>query len=147
MVSAADALRRYHAARAQFGATYVPIAPNLFSKVQKNAQEAHEAIRPTAPGVLPAAVGGALGAGTDEARLYRLIWARAMAGVRWGRSEAPRAQLRSIVCLVLNCDETVSLSDHCSCASRFMLFVFAFQLCSGSHPRAATSRPRRCPRQ
>ena len=46
----------------------------------KNAQEAHEAIRPagdrfTEPGV----VAGAVGAGSDEARLYDLVWKRTVA--------------------------------------------------------------------
>jgi len=63
----------------EFGAAYVPNMPRIFKKVQKNAQEAHEAIRPTSPKVLPAAVAARLGSGSDEARLYRLIWARAMA--------------------------------------------------------------------
>ena len=66
-------------AGAEFGEDYVPEKPNFFKKVQKNAQEAHEAIRPTEAGILPQAVANRLGAGSDEARLYRLIWARTMA--------------------------------------------------------------------
>ena len=66
-------------AGAEFGEEYVPEKPNFFRKVQKNAQEAHEAIRPTKAGILPQAVANRLGSGSDEARLYRLIWARTMA--------------------------------------------------------------------
>ena len=44
---------------------------------RRNAQEAHEAIRPTSFGRDPDAVAGHLG--RDEARLYRLIWQRALA--------------------------------------------------------------------
>ena len=66
-------------ATSEFGPTHVPAAPNLYKKKQKNAQEAHEAIRPTSARTLPRAVANRLGAGSDEARLYRLIWARTMA--------------------------------------------------------------------
>lgn len=62
-----------------FGADYVPESPRYFKKTQKNAQEAHEAIRPTKAGRVPAQVAKMLGPGSDEARLYALIWARAMA--------------------------------------------------------------------
>ena len=66
-------------ADAEIGAAYVPKTPNYYKKKQKNAQEAHEAIRPTSAAVLPSAVANRLGPGSDEARLYRLIWARTMA--------------------------------------------------------------------
>ena len=62
-----------------FGAEYVPESPRYFKKSQKNAQEAHEAIRPTNARRLPAQVARQIGPGSDEARLYGLIWARAMA--------------------------------------------------------------------
>ena len=67
------------AARAEFGPAHVPAAPNAYRKKQKNAQEAHEAIRPTSAGTLPRAVANRLGADSDEARLYGLVWARTMA--------------------------------------------------------------------
>ena len=50
-------------AGAEFGKDYVPEKPNFFKKVQKNAQEAHEAIRPTEAGILPQAVANRLGPG------------------------------------------------------------------------------------
>ena len=62
-----------------FGDEYVPESPRYFKKKQKNAQEAHEAIRPTKAGRLPAQVARQIGPGSDEARLYALIWARTMA--------------------------------------------------------------------
>ena len=62
-----------------FGPAYVPAKPAYYKKTQKNAQEAHEAIRPTNPRVAPGAVANRLGAGSDEARLYALVWARTMA--------------------------------------------------------------------
>ncbi len=61
----------------QFGDRYVPKAPRKYTVKVKNAQEAHEAIRPTDMSALPANVDRFLG--RDEARLYELIWTRAIA--------------------------------------------------------------------
>ena len=70
-----------HQARAtigrEYGARYVPEAPRAYRTQAKNAQEAHEAIRPTDLGRLPASVRGALS--DDQARLYELIWKRTLA--------------------------------------------------------------------
>jgi DNA topoisomerase I len=51
--------------------------PRQYRTTVKNAQEAHEAIRPTNFGQTPTRLGGRLG--SDEARLYELIWKRAVA--------------------------------------------------------------------
>ncbi len=61
----------------EFGAGYVPDAPRKYTVKAKNAQEAHEAIRPTDMGRLPAHVARQLDA--DQARLYELIWKRTIA--------------------------------------------------------------------
>jgi DNA topoisomerase-1 len=61
---------------AQFGKRYVPGAPRLYKTKAKNAQEAHEAIRPTDFGRQPDKVKGL---SAEEARLYKLIWQRAVA--------------------------------------------------------------------
>ena len=61
----------------QFGAAYVPKAPRKYTVKAKNAQEAHEAIRPTDLGRLPGAIAHSLE--RDEARLYELIWTRTIA--------------------------------------------------------------------
>ncbi len=61
----------------QFGAAYVPKAPRKYQVKAKNAQEAHEAIRPTDLARLPAAIAHSLD--RDEARLYELIWTRTIA--------------------------------------------------------------------
>ena len=66
-------------ATSEFSPAHVPASPNVYKKKQKNAQEAHEAIRPTSARTLPRAVANRLGDGSDEARLYALIWARTMA--------------------------------------------------------------------
>ena len=61
---------------AQFGDKYVPEKPRMYKSKAKNAQEAHECIRPTSFGRAP---GKIRGLGDDEQRLYELIWKRAMA--------------------------------------------------------------------
>jgi DNA topoisomerase I len=60
-----------------FGAQYVPGAPRTYQNKSKNAQEAHEAVRPTDPHRTPAQV--AKYVDRDQARLYELIWNRAVA--------------------------------------------------------------------
>jgi DNA topoisomerase-1 len=61
----------------RYGAEYVPEKPNFFKTKSKNAQEAHEAIRPTSACQSPAELKGKLG--NDQFRLYELVWKRAMA--------------------------------------------------------------------
>jgi len=59
------------------GGRYVPERPRVYTSKVKNAQEAHEAIRPTSFARTPEKVARYLQ--SDEARLYELIWKRAMA--------------------------------------------------------------------
>ena len=61
----------------QFGPEYVPPEPNVYKARAKNAQEAHEAIRPTSVRRAPAALRSRLT--PDQARLYELIWQRFVA--------------------------------------------------------------------
>jgi len=61
----------------EYGDSYVPKVPRKYLVKAKNAQEAHEAIRPTDLGRLPKHVLRALDA--DQARLYELIWTRTIA--------------------------------------------------------------------
>ncbi|KPF43070.1 type I DNA topoisomerase [Rhizobium sp. AAP43] len=61
----------------QFGPRYVPEKPRLYSTKAKNAQEAHEAIRPTDFNRSPDKVRKFLDA--DQLRLYDLIWKRGIA--------------------------------------------------------------------
>lgn len=60
-----------------FGDRYVPGAPRKYTTKAKNAQEAHEAVRPTDPGRLPDSVSRYLE--PEQARLYELIWTRTIA--------------------------------------------------------------------
>ncbi|MDD2795930.1 type I DNA topoisomerase [Acidocella sp.] len=63
--------------KSDFGPDYIPVAPREYISKSKNAQEAHEAIRPTDIALKPERVGRMLGA--EQARLYELIYKRAMA--------------------------------------------------------------------
>jgi DNA topoisomerase-1 len=60
-----------------YGDQYIPQEPRLYFTKQKNAQEAHEAIRPTKFGNTTERVKADLG--DAYARLYDLIWRRAVA--------------------------------------------------------------------
>ncbi len=61
---------------ARYGRDYLPEKPRYYKNKAKNAQEAHECIRPTQMNVAP---GELRGPERDEARLYELIWKRAIA--------------------------------------------------------------------
>lgn len=60
-----------------FGPKYLPEKPNFFSSSNKDAQEAHEAIRPTSLEYPPSRVKSALK--PDQFRLYQIIWERFVA--------------------------------------------------------------------
>ena len=65
-------------AKERYGAEYVPEQPRQYKKKSKNAQEAHEAIRPAGETFrLPEEVSRQVS--SDEARLYELIWKRTVA--------------------------------------------------------------------
>ena len=63
--------------KADFGPDYVPAAPREYISKAKNAQEAHEAIRPTDITLKPERVAQMLSA--EQAKLYELVFKRAMA--------------------------------------------------------------------
>lgn len=61
----------------RYGDDNLPEEPRIFKSKAKNAQEAHEAIRPTIAGLLPDKIKGQV---TDEQyKLYNLIWKRTIA--------------------------------------------------------------------
>jgi DNA topoisomerase-1 len=60
-----------------FGDRYVPSAPRRYTVKAKNAQEAHEAIRPTDPARRPRDMAKRLE--PEQAKLYELIWTRTIA--------------------------------------------------------------------
>ncbi|HEX9801886.1 MAG TPA: type I DNA topoisomerase [Gammaproteobacteria bacterium] len=61
----------------RFGSDNVPPEPRLFKTKSKNAQEAHEAIRPTSILRVPESIQAHLS--KDQFRLYELIWKRTLA--------------------------------------------------------------------
>ena len=72
---AVDEIRSVVAER--YGSDHVPETPPEYKTKSKNAQEAHEAIRPTSAARAPESVKDALD--EDQFRLYSLIWQRTMA--------------------------------------------------------------------
>ena len=75
---AQDAVQEIRALIAQrYGARNLPASPRPFKTKAKNAQEAHEAIRPTVAAVTPESVRAHLNA--DQHALYELIWKRTVA--------------------------------------------------------------------
>ena len=60
-----------------YGKAEVADEPRIYKTKSKNAQEAHEAIRPTSAAITPASIEGKIE--DDHFRLYSLIWKRAVA--------------------------------------------------------------------
>lgn len=63
--------------QSQFGKDYLPDEPNFYKTKAKNAQEAHEAIRPTSAALIPSKIKSSLS--EDQFKLYELIWKRTLA--------------------------------------------------------------------
>jgi DNA topoisomerase-1 len=74
--SSAQAAARDEIAR-RYGAEYLPERPPVYARKAKGAQEAHEAIRPTAPHRDPTSVKPFLSA--QQFKLYQLVWQRFIA--------------------------------------------------------------------
>ena len=86
---------------AKYGQKYLPSAPRSYTSKAKNAQEAHEAIRPTSFERTPDEVAKYLDA--DGARLYELIWKRAIA------SQMESAELERTTVDVASADRKIVL--------------------------------------
>ncbi len=72
---------------ATYGKQYLPPSPRVF-KSKKNAQDAHEAIRPSMPDLSPERVKDSLT--VDQYKLYKLVWERFIA------SQMANAQLNTV---------------------------------------------------
>ncbi|MEP9377971.1 type I DNA topoisomerase [Aquabacter sp. CN5-332] len=80
----------------QFGDRYLPSAPRKYTTKAKNAQEAHEAIRPTDPTRTPGSVARNLD--PEQAKLYELIWTRTVASqMESAEMERTTADIRAAV--------------------------------------------------
>ncbi len=85
----------------RYGKKYLPETPRVYKTKAKNAQEAHEAVRPTDPMRRPADVASTLDA--DEKKLYELIWRRTIA------SQMESAQLERTTVTIMNNDSSAEL--------------------------------------
>ncbi|MEM7053845.1 MAG: type I DNA topoisomerase, partial [Pseudomonadota bacterium] len=78
VVLAQDAINEIRATiGSEYGASSVPEKPNFYKSKSRNAQEAHEAIRPTSAALTPIRLKSHLS--DDQYKLYQLIWNRAVA--------------------------------------------------------------------
>lgn len=80
-----------------FGKKYLPKSPNVYKSKIKNAQEAHECIRPTDISLLPNQL---TGLPEDFLQLYELVWKRAVA------SQMEKALFERTTIDILSQDET-----------------------------------------
>jgi DNA topoisomerase-1 len=85
----------------KYGQNYVPAQPRVYTSKAKNAQEAHEAIRPTDLFRLPQDVAQYLD--KDQQGLYELIWKRTVA------SQMESAVLDQVTVDIASGDKTVQL--------------------------------------
>ncbi|XP_074273592.1 uncharacterized protein LOC141597138 [Silene latifolia] len=92
-----------------YGLDYAAKTPRKFFKKVKNAQEAHEAIRPADIRRLPSMLVGALE--EDSLKLYTLIWARTMA------CQMESAKVDQIQLDIGNSDDSISFRAACSTVS------------------------------
>ncbi|TAJ34676.1 MAG: type I DNA topoisomerase, partial [Reyranella sp.] len=85
----------------RYGQSYVPASPRVYTSKAKNAQEAHEAIRPTDLFRAPQDVAAHLD--KDQLALYELIWKRTVA------SQMESAVLDQVTVDIASGDKTVQL--------------------------------------
>ncbi|HYD04326.1 MAG TPA: type I DNA topoisomerase, partial [Reyranella sp.] len=85
----------------QYGKEYLPDAPRIYKTVAKNAQEAHEAIRPTDLFRRPEQVKRFLR--DDEFKLYDLVWKRTLA------SQMESAELDQVAVDINTADKQATL--------------------------------------
>ncbi|MDR2975223.1 MAG: type I DNA topoisomerase, partial [Propionibacteriaceae bacterium] len=93
-----------------FGPRYVPAKPRVYTSKVKNAQEAHEAIRPAGEAFRSPQESGLIG---DQLRLYELIWKRTLA------SQMSDASGESVTVRIDARHEAVQVGDASVDQSRF----------------------------
>ncbi|TYI22835.1 hypothetical protein ES332_A06G128700v1 [Gossypium tomentosum] len=102
----------------RYGSRFTPENACKYYKKVKNAQEAHEAIRPTNIRRLPSMLVGALD--EDSLKLYTLIWSRTMA------CQMEPSILEQIQLETGNCDESIIFRSSCS-RVEFLGYQSAYQ--------------------
>lgn len=85
----------------KYGSEYVPAKPKFYKNKSKNAQEAHEAVRPTDLSRLPETIANRLD--DDQRRLYELIWKRTIA------SQMAEARMERTVADIVSDDGQITL--------------------------------------
>lgn len=106
------------AARAQvqemYGPDYLSPKPRIYTKKSKNAQEAHEAVRPAGSSFrTPASLKDVLGALSDEWKLYNLIWKRTVAcQMADAKGRSLRVRLESGMLDLPELSKLPELADH-----------------------------------
>ncbi len=85
----------------KFGEKYLPKEPRYYKNSSRNAQEAHEAIRPTYPSKDPKSLSKYLN--NDQKRLYELIWNRTLA------CQMNSAEIDKVTVDLENSQKTISL--------------------------------------
>ncbi len=95
---------------ATYGDAYCPASPRVY-RTKSNAQDAHEAIRPTNPALEPDKIKKYLSAG--QYKLYRLIWSRFLASqMASAELDTLAAELRSGNCLFHASGYSVKFPGH-----------------------------------
>ena len=113
----------------KYGQSYVPEKPRVYTSKAKNAQEAHEAIRPTDLFRTPQDVAAYLD--KDQLGLYELIWKRTVA------SQMESAVLDQVTVDIASADKTVQLRATGSVV-KFNGFLTLYD---EGHARSAPRRP------
>lgn len=116
----------------QFGPDYLPEQPNFYKTKAKNAQEAHEAIRPTSAAQTPGKIKPSLT--DDQFRLYELIWKRTLA------SQMTAAKMDTVA-IEFDCGPGASFRANGSVVT-FPGFLAAYEI---AQPESEKKQERRLP--
>jgi DNA topoisomerase I len=120
----------------KYGPSYLPDKPRIYKAKAKNAQEAHEAIRPTDLARQPRDVVRYLD--RDQLRLYKLIWKRTVA------SEMASARLDQVVVRIEAGDQRTELRASGSVVA-FDGFLAVYQESSDDNGANGTGDDKRLP--
>jgi len=116
----------------QFGQDYLPEQANFYKTKAKNAQEAHEAIRPTSASLVPNKIKPCLT--DDQFKLYELIWKRTLA------SQMTPAKMDTVA-VEFDCGPNASFRANGSVVT-FPGFLAAYEV---SQPESEKKQERRLP--